>query len=253
MGLHLLPILREKNLPGLVRERGGGDAVSLNIAKGNMYPWITHTWNTVKGACPHGCSYCYMKRWGKQRPAYFDKREMKTDLGEGNFIFVGSSCDMFAADIPEAWIGQTLRKCWDSNNKYLFQTKNPKRLMGLDGMEIMLPYHSTVCTTIETNRVYPEIMQRSPTPENRVIYLSVLSKALPRFVTIEPIMDFDLEPLVELVRRCEPEQVNIGADSGGHHLPEPSRGQVEALIGELGKFTRVERKANLARLAPPAV
>lgn len=46
----------------------------------------------------------------------------------------------------------------------------------------------------------------------------------------------------------EAEQVNIGADSGGNHLPEPSAAKVLALIEELVKFTTVERKKNLARL-----
>jgi hypothetical protein len=22
-----------------------------------VYPWVTHTWNTIKGKCPHGCSF----------------------------------------------------------------------------------------------------------------------------------------------------------------------------------------------------
>ena len=59
--------------------------MSLNKSTGNMYEFITHTWNTIKGECPHGCSYCYMKRWGKQQPVHFDEKELKTDLGIGNF------------------------------------------------------------------------------------------------------------------------------------------------------------------------
>lgn len=55
----------------------------LNEATGNMYTWITHTWNTVKGECPHGCIYCYMKRFGKQKPVRFDEKELKTNLGSG--------------------------------------------------------------------------------------------------------------------------------------------------------------------------
>jgi hypothetical protein len=68
--------------------------MGLNTSKGNMYDFVTHTWNTVKGECYHDCSYCYMKRWGKLKPARFDQKELKTDLGSNNFIFVGSSCDM---------------------------------------------------------------------------------------------------------------------------------------------------------------
>lgn len=88
-------------------------------SKGNMYTWVTHTWNTVKGECPHGCTYCYMKRWGKQRPVRFDESELKTDLNgkypfrfnSRNFIFVGSSCDLFADNIPYEWIKKTIDHC----------------------------------------------------------------------------------------------------------------------------------------------
>lgn len=27
--------------------------MGLNKAKGNMYEFITHTWNPIKGKCPH--------------------------------------------------------------------------------------------------------------------------------------------------------------------------------------------------------
>lgn len=79
--------------------------------KSNMYQFIDATWNTVKGECFHDCSYCYMKRWGKLKPTRFDEKELKTDLGKDNFIFVGSSCDMFAEKIPNEWIEKTLEHC----------------------------------------------------------------------------------------------------------------------------------------------
>lgn len=61
----------------------------LRPTKGNMYDFITHTWNPIKGECPHGCTYCYMKRWGAQKPLHLDEKEMRTGLGSGNYIFVG--------------------------------------------------------------------------------------------------------------------------------------------------------------------
>ena len=73
--------------------------MALNKQKGNMYAFVTHTWNAVKGKCPHDCEYCYMKEF-PQGELKFDEKELKTDLGEGNFIFVGSSCDMFADAVP---------------------------------------------------------------------------------------------------------------------------------------------------------
>jgi len=94
----------------------------MNKVKGNMYSWCTHTWNTVKGECPHSCAYCYMNRWGPQPEIHFDNKELKTDLGEGNFIFVGSSCDMWAESIPVEWIHHTLIHCRKyEGNRYLFQ------------------------------------------------------------------------------------------------------------------------------------
>jgi molybdenum cofactor biosynthesis enzyme MoaA len=33
--------------------------MGLNKSTGNMHEFITHTWNTIKGECPHGCSYCH--------------------------------------------------------------------------------------------------------------------------------------------------------------------------------------------------
>lgn len=214
--------------------------MGLNISKGNMYDFVTHTWNTVKGACSHDCSYCYMKRWGKLNPVRFDEKEMKTDLGEGNFIFVGSSCDMWAKDIHEEWILKTLQHCEKYDNRYLFQTKNPSNIRRI------LPENSNVCITLETNRWYGNIMQNSPRPEERVYH--ICRARHPLYITIEPVIDFDLYQFIQLLKWCEPIQVNIGADSGNHKLPEPSKEKLLALIDELQKFTTIARKTNLARL-----
>jgi len=64
-------------------------------------------------------------------------------------------------------------------------------------------------------------------------------------ITIEPIMDFDLFEFVELIKYIQPIQVNIGADSKNHGLPEPSAEKINALISEIEKFTKVHKKENL--------
>jgi len=214
--------------------------MGINKSTGNMYEFVTHTWNTVKGKCPHGCTYCYMKNWGEQKPIRFDEKELKTDIGNGNFIFVGSSNDMWAEDIPEEWILKTLLHCEKFDNKYLFQTKNPK------GIRRLLIPNTHVCVTLETNRYYPDIMCNSPAPAYRVEEMKLIRH--PLYITIEPIMDFDLEVFVEIVKSCEPLQVNIGADSGGHKLPEPSSEKVLQLIEQLKTFTTIHKKRNLGRL-----
>ena len=215
--------------------------MGLNKSNGNMYQFVTDTWNTIKGECLHNCSYCYMKRWGKQKPVRFDEKELRTNLGKGNFIFVGSSCDMFASNIPEQWITDTLEHCKRFDNQYLFQTKNPSRINSTK-----LPKKSVVCTTIETNRWYKDIMNNCPPPYERALGIYYID--LPRYVTIKPIMDFDLDQMVEMMKSINPVQINIGADSGNNNLPEPNKHKIFFLIKELEKFTIVHQKKNLKRL-----
>jgi hypothetical protein len=207
-----------------------------------MYKFITHTWNTIKGECYHDCSYCYMKRWGKLNPVRFDKKELKTDLGTGNFIFVGSSCDMFAQNIEYDWIISTLAKCRDFDNNYLFQTKNTFRLNDFIAQKLF-PKKTIFCTTIETNRLYPEIMNNCIHPIDRAFSLPKNS-----YITIEPIMDFDLKDFISILKACNPIQVNVGADSGRNNLPEPTKEKVMQLVFELQKFTTIHHKRNLDRL-----
>ena len=217
--------------------------MGLNVSKGNMYPWVTHTWNTVKGKCPHDCTYCYMKRWGELKKIRFDKSELKTDLEKGHFIFVGSSCDLFAEGLPYDWIIRTMEHCSKFDNTYLFQSKNPDHF---DAVAIHGPEKYYLCITLESNRYYPE-MNNAPEPIDRAIDFGKIPIEA-KYITIEPIMDFDLKSFVTLIRFCRPQQVNIGADSGGNNLPEPPGQKVKELIEALEEFTIVEQKKNLKRL-----
>ena len=221
--------------------------MALNKSNGNMYTWVTHTWNTVKGECPHGCTYCYMKRFGQQKPVRFDESELKTDLGSGNFIFVGSSCDLFAKGIPDEWINRTLKHMEQFDNKYLIQSKNPDRILDYIHCNVISD-KTVVCTTIESDSFYPEIMRDSPDPMQRSFAMEDISQVVKTFVTIEPVLDFHLEHLVKMIKRCNPTQVNIGADSGNNNLPEPSKEKLLALIDELKKFTVIDQKRNLNRI-----
>ena len=210
---------------------------------GNMYSFVTHTWNPIKGKCSHDCSYCYMKRFS-QNPIRLDEKEFKTDLGTGNFIFVGSGTDMFAEDIPVEWIIKVFQYCEQFiKNTYLFQSKNPWRFP--------LPYaiDAIYGTTIETNRKY-KCMGKAKGFQDRASAMNHWRNTGIRrtMVTIEPIMDFDLKDLIYLIETASPEWVNIGADSKGCNLPEPSAYKIKKLIEELEQFTQVKIKKNLDRL-----
>jgi len=69
-----------------------------------------------------------------------------------------------------------------------------------------------------------------------------------RMITIEPILDFDLNEFSEMIKSINPSWVNIGADSKGHKMPEPGKEKIQKLIDELSAFTSVKIKTNLSRL-----
>lgn len=216
----------------------------LNKSKGNMYPFVTHTWNVIKGKCVHDCSYCYMKFF-PQKDLWFDKKELKTDLGNRNFIFIGSSTDMWADNIPIEWLNDILHYIRQFNNTYLFQSKNPCRFKEI----FRYPDTDNIIygTTIETNRqdLINEI-SNAPSIEERVSAMENISDR--KMLTIEPIMDFDVNVLIEMIKRINPLWVNVGADSKGHELPEPSTEKIQELISKLKIFTDVKLKSNLKRL-----
>lgn len=233
----------------------------LNKAKGNMYQFLNdypypcansgYTWNTVKGQCPHDCNYCYMKIF-KLKPSRFDNQELQTDLGKGNFIFVGSSCDIWADKIPVRWIDATIHHCVSfKDNKYLFQTKNPARF--IDFMDV-LPTNTVLGITLETNRWFNE-MGRAPNPIERVEVFRQ-NTYFPSMVTIEPIMDFDLDDLIKMIINIKPEWVNIGANSKLElcQLQEPSPEKVKQLVYNLRKNNiDVKLKHNIIRLTGKAL
>ena len=217
--------------------------------KGNMYEFVDRTWNPLGGECPHRCSYCStnsLKRFPLIRRKYsgapcIDLHAFEKMTWRNQRVFVVAQNDLFAEGVPDEIINLILERCRVFPNDYFFQTKNPSRIDGF-----MLPERATVCTTIETNRHYKEMMKDSPTPYVRSLGMYCIDK--PKHLTIEPIMDFDLIPFVEMIKTCNVEQVNIGADSKRNNLPEPSKEKIEALIKELEKFATVHIKSNLKRL-----
>lgn len=210
-----------------------------------MYDWVTHTWSPIIG-CSHQCSYCYVTAFRVQPPVPLMDGPLP-NLGKGRTIFVGHLCDLFAEAVPDATIYETLEHCMWYDNTYVFQTKNPARLLLYLNSEEM-PEQCMVGTTIETNR--QETLDRISKAPNVVDRASALRMiTVKKFITIEPILDFDPGPFVDMIHRAEPDFVNIGADSKKHNLPEPSLTKVWKLIDSLGKAgIEIKKKTNLERL-----
>jgi DNA repair photolyase len=225
----------------------------LNKATGNMYPFVTHTWNPITGACPHECGYCYVDKIRARfklelrPPRLVDFTPDVLGVKNSNkikHIFVGSAIDIFARDIPGEWISAILDCCNKRLNYYLFQTKNPERYS-----EFMdsFPVTSILVTTLESNREYPKIYNLAPPIKKRVEAFAKIDWA--KMITVEPVLDFDTDQFVKMIKGCgEIQQVNIGADSGHNHLPEPPPEKLREFIAELEKFTKVYLKKNLSRI-----
>jgi len=222
--------------------------MGLNKTNGNMYPWVTHTWNPLAGQCKHECSYCYMKRSFLGNLKKYEgevrlfKEELNTDLGSGNTIFVGSATDIFGEWVPDIVIKKILEYCKKFQNTYLYQSKNPIRF--IEFIEL-LPKNSIIATTLETNRDYN--ISKAPISSQR--YLDFLSIKYPRkMVSIEPILDFDLDEFLMWIKRIKPEFVSLGADSKNNNLQEPSSDKIKNLIKGIKDFTEIRVKKNLKRV-----
>jgi DNA repair photolyase len=224
----------------------------LKESKGNMYPWVTHTHTHLGGECPHKCVYCYVDnpRWG--RPARYKgnirliESEFKVKYGEDKTIFIENCNDLLAEKVPDEFIRRIISHCNEyPRNTYVFQTKNPTRY--LQFLHVMPPQRILGCT-IETNRNIAKV-SKAPKPIERARDMTCLvGQRL--FVTIEPVLDFDVDILADWIRRIKPEFLNLGADSKGHSLPEPSLDKIVAFTGKLKEYgIELREKHNLNRLA----
>ena len=228
---------------------------TLRVATGNMYKFVTHTWNPIKGVCYHQCRYCYMN---VLRPKNYEcapvmvDNEFEIDLNVGKVIFVGDGIDMFAENVPDEWILRVLEHCAGFNDQragqkkivYLFQSKNPSRF--LQFLDHRVFKHAIIGTTIETNRYYPDIMVNSPKIEDRVNAMKTIAeKGFYTMITAEPLLAFDKTELVKIIRQCNPRFINVGRNSERRiSLLEPTPEQVKELVAELQEITKVIIKDN---------
>ena len=217
------------------------------------------TVNELGGRCLHECKYCSTHSLRKRYVACENKyggeyrlweSELKKGLGENKEVFVCGQNDLFEAGVPSLMIEAILRRNSErsQSNRYMIQSKNPVRM--IDFVE-SFPRNSFVGTTIETNRV--ELIRKhtdAPCVFGRMAGLCAMSDHFPVYVTIEPIMDFDVDEFVRVISMVNPKKVYIGADSKGNGLEEPSEVKVVELVKQLSVFTEVEIKGNLGRIAP---
>lgn len=223
----------------------------------NMYKLSVKQWSPFVG-CKHDCKYCrssfqtQLKRWAKkncpqcfrfvphEHPERLNQRLPRT--GYMQFIFTCSSGDI--AFCPTDYLEQIINEIRSQKDKtFLIQSKDPRTFN-----RVAFPDNVILGVTLETNRddLY-EGISKAPKPSLRYEdFLKV--KHSPKMVTIEPVIDLDLEVMTGWIQNINPCVVWLGYDSRKNRLPEPDLKKVKRLYWEPGTrgFTVVLKKIRVA-------
>ena len=216
-----------------------------------MFPFITRPpYNPVGGKCPYGCVYCWVNEILRRYPSLREKysgelrlfpTELVRNFATGGYVFACDMLDLLAA--PKE-IVYTVANVMAGNPqcKFLLESKNPRAFLDLG---VDWSSNITLGTTIESNRNYPEL-SKSPQQTERLYWMVQVAKARQGknslFISIEPVLDFDLDSFLLQLYWIKPWAVAVGYDNYDWKLPEPPLAKTMQLIMELEKFTTVYRK-----------
>lgn len=200
-----------------------------------MYPERVENISCFRG-CKNGCSYCAFKGtlWRVDCDEcktftphahlnVLDKTPKPTP--EGMFSTIALTGDICYA--PKEVMDRIVEFCnkWDDRT-FMLQSKRPSCFLKYD-----FPDNVILGTTIETNRVN-EFTGGASIMDRVEAMLHIQNRTT---VTIEPIMDFDFEPLYYIIKKINPYIVWLGYDSKPekNNLPEPLHDKVERFITTL--------------------
>jgi hypothetical protein len=211
----------------------------------------TKTWNPFVG-CYHGCIYCkvsfqrQLKRWAKknciecynytphvhpERLRHIPSSKIVFVCGDGDIAF----CSMTYLLRIIKRISEHEKRC--PNKTYYFQSKNwealtVKRPFSIPEIIMNNVKNAVILETLETNRDWGyRKISHAPLPTQRhKVFREIIFPH--KVITIEPILDFDLNPFFRMITDTEPEYVWIGYNSKPNliQLPEPSLEQTTTLI-----------------------
>ena len=214
-----------------------------SLPKENMYQLSAEQWSPFAG-CRHGCSYCkpsFQAQAKRHKHTCMDcydftphkhptrlKKSLKR-TGFMQFIFTCSMGDVAFCDTD--YLQQIAARMSELGDRtFLLQSKNPATFNRIDW-----PKNVVLGMTMETNRdeLAKAVAPGAPVPSKRHADFIEVSHNQ-KMVTIEPVMDFDLDVMVELVTSIDPCMVWLGYDSKKCGLPEPPLSKVQDLYWELG-------------------
>ncbi len=215
--------------------------------KTNMYSLNIKTWSPFVG-CRFGCIYCkrsFQAQAKRQKhrctkcynyephehPERLTQRLPKT--GYGQFIFTCASGDISFCSTE--YLNKIVDRIRNEPNKtFLIQSKNPATFERIEW-----PDNVILGTTMESNQNtilfdYSKITT-APSLWNR--YKDFINIKHPwKMITIEPVLDFDLEVMIARIEKINPLIIWLGYDTKKTGLPEPPIEKVKELHWQLSKL-----------------
>jgi len=198
-----------------------------------MFRVVKGTWNPWVG-CIHNCIYCWARRQAKRQKhrcelcyQFIPHAHLERLIPSGDLIFVVSMGDLFCDAVSDEVIQRIIDKVgqrpWQT---FLFCTKNPRRYLDFE-----FPKNCLLGVTIETNRdeLVAELSD-APLPSERYKALLELDGKARKFLSIEPILDFDLEIFFNWIKNINPSICEVGYDNYNNKLPEPSLAKTLKLL-----------------------
>jgi len=196
--------------------------------------------------CGFRCTYCAFRNALRRSPCekcrtfephahleVLNKRPPKTK--EDEFLTIGLTGDIsFASDTTMQAI---IHYCWLwAKHTFLIQSKDPAFFH-----QYKFPENVILGTTIETNCNQIGI-SKAPSTHNRADAMIRLNNCK-KMITIEPIMQFDMNTLPLWMRSISPEFIYVGYNSKDDiKLSEPSLEKTQLFIEKLSEFTEVRTK-----------
>jgi DNA repair photolyase len=220
--------------------------------KGKMFNIVSGTWNPVTG-CLYNCNYCWARNLATTKlqnshrylngfKPRLNETEFRSKFGKGDIIFVSDMGDLFGNFVPSDWIIRVLDHIARySYTDFLFMTKNPQRY---HEFLTSMPKNAILGVTIETNNdeiIQMDKVSTAPLPSER--YNSMKDLEWDRkIVSIEPILDFELETFNQWIEGIYPFLVYVGYDNYDYKLREPILKNTLNLISTMSEHTLVIKK-----------
>lgn len=217
----------------------------------NGKPMIT--WPIFVG-CDFNCTYCNARKMAETRlrnhpryrdgfkPHFIPGQLLKT-FKPGQFVFVCYMGDIsFASKQAVEVILDYIRE--NPQVTFLFCSKDPGCY---HRWRLDYPNNLYLGATIETNYDL-SVLSRAPAPGQRAAAMASLTH--PKlFISIEPVMLFDLTIFLSWMYQIQPQIVEVGADNYHNHLVEPGALRLKGLLTGLRSFCPcVVEKEGLERL-----